>query len=94
MTPLQIMKQSLDALESNSPLWKVSNTIANLRTAIEEMEKATAHPAPIPEGWQLVPKAETKIMREVFFEQLDKNRTTFSTAYKDMLAAAPKPEGV
>ena len=59
------------------------------------------HPAPIPEGWQLVPKEPTKEMYEAAshlvtgtsgnkFEYPDE----LYEAYSAMLAAAPKPEDV
>lgn len=98
MTPLQAMKQALEALDNYCKFGAMLRPIdatEDLRTAIEEMERAEpvatvvveidctgwfntsrkiahvnqripegtklyTHPAPIPEGWQLVPKERTR----------------------------------
>ena len=62
------------------------------------------HPAPIPEGWQLVPKEPTKEMSDVFWSAYIpapdgmaqscsfEDFHDFRYMYKAMLAAAPKYE--
>ena len=62
------------------------------------------HPAPIPEGWQLVPKEPTKNMSDVFWSAYIpapdgiaqscsfEDFHDFRYMYKTMLAAAPKYE--
>ena len=142
MTPLEAMKQALEALEARcgTNADERKELIPNLHAAIEEMEQAKpvaylyggwqlltpdeveernkeydrnsqehdeqvplyTHPAPIPEGWQLVPIEPTKKMidaacqmgisvngRPIWKHTIDKQAIW---KWKTMLAAAPKPE--
>lgn len=50
------------------------------------------HPAPIPEGWQLVPKEPTREMMRAFWLAGPYPQEPWIEGYKAMLAAAPKPE--
>lgn len=55
------------------------------------------HPAPIPEGWVMVPKEPTVGMAKAADDSLlyvwkGVERAKFIRAYKTMIAAAPKPE--
>lgn len=50
------------------------------------------HPAPIPEGWQLVPVEPTARMRNAFFQDYFPGPDIEVKIYKAMLDAAPKPE--
>jgi hypothetical protein len=57
---------------------------------ILKLDPLYLHPAPIPEGWQLVPKEPTENM--IKLGAYAERYSGVYGIYKDMLAAAPKPE--
>jgi len=133
MTPLEAMKQALEALERNAGEFRVEGAKNILREALAQPEQEPVafrfrhesgtydyydtsmewmpagecdylytHPAPIPEGWQLVPIEPTEKMidaacqsgisvngRPIWKHTIDKQAIW---KWKTMLAAAPKPE--
>lgn len=63
-----------------------------LNIPLEKLRYLYPHPAPIPEGWQLVPVEPTARMRNAFFQAYFPGPDIEVKIYKAMLAAAPKPE--
>lgn len=70
-----------------------TDEIERLRQRVQELEpQPNTNPAPIPEGWQLVPIEPTEEMRDEGREMY-RNDGDELDIYQAMLAAAPKPGG-